>query len=51
MSTKAQVLKGCKTRCRVSSMTDETFVCGEDKLNGKPWLCDDCIDKFQEAKN
>lgn len=39
-------IKGCLKHCRVSSLTDETFICGATKLGGKPWLCDDCLRKI-----
>lgn len=48
LEEKKSELKGCLMDCRVSSLTDETFICGETKLNGKPWLCDDCLNKLQK---
>ena len=40
---------GCGNECRVSRLTDEVFICGESKLNGKTWLCDDCLNKEEET--
>ena len=39
---------GCGETFRVSQLTNETFVCGKNKLNGKTWLCNDCLDKQPE---
>ena len=41
MATETQ--KGCGAECRVSQVTDETFICGLSTLNGKIWYCNDCM--------
>lgn len=35
--------KGCSASFRVSTLTDEKFVCGVSVLSGNIWLCNDCL--------
>ena len=39
-------MSGCGGKFRVSSVTDEAFICGVSMLGCGIWYCDDCLVKY-----